>query len=228
MTFSLVGRCARTGMVGMVVTSSSPAVAARCAHVRAGVGAVATQNVTDPRLGPRVLDLLQAGRSAPEAVAEAAAGASGREHRQLTAIDIHGATGAYSGSRTLGTHAVAHGHDAVAAGNLLASRGVVAAMLRAFEAGAGRHLGDRLVAALQAGLGAGGEAGPVHSAGLLLADKVEWPIADLRVDWDDDPIGRLADLWRLWLPQMDAYVTRALDPDAAPSYGVPGETTQDR
>jgi uncharacterized Ntn-hydrolase superfamily protein len=97
-------------------------------------------------------------------------------------------------------------------------------MVRAFEAGAGAHLGDRMVAALAAGLEAGGEAGPVHSAGLLLADRVEWAVADLRVDWDDDPVARLAALWRLWKPQMDAYVTRALHPDAAPSYGVPGET----
>ena len=64
MTFSLVGRCARTGRFGVVVASSSPAVAARCAWARAGVGAVATQNITDPRLGPRLLDLLALGRSA--------------------------------------------------------------------------------------------------------------------------------------------------------------------
>jgi uncharacterized Ntn-hydrolase superfamily protein len=222
MTFSLAGRCTRTGMVGIVVSSSSPAVAARCAHVRTGVGAVATQNVTDPRLGPRILDLLQAGRPAAEAVAVAAA-AHGREYRQLTAVDANGTTGAFSGSRTLGTHAATHGDGAVAAGNLLANPDVPAAMVRAFEANPELHLGDRLIAALIAGLDAGGEGGPVRSAGLLLADQVEWPVADLRVDWDDDPIGRLAELWLLWKPQMDAYVTRALDPDAAPSYGVPGD-----
>jgi uncharacterized Ntn-hydrolase superfamily protein len=212
-------------MVGMVVASSSPAVAARCAYVRAGVGAVATQNVTDPRLGPRVLDRMQAGRPAPEAVAEVAAQADGAEYRQLAAIDAHGATGAYSGSRTLGTHAVVHGDGAVAAGNLLAHQGVVEAMMRAFEAATGMHLGDRLIAALEAGLAAGGEAGPVHSAGLLLADRVEWPVADLRVDWDDDPVGRLADLWRMWKPRMDDYVTRALHPAAAPAFGVLGEAS---
>ncbi|PKP74850.1 MAG: DUF1028 domain-containing protein, partial [Alphaproteobacteria bacterium HGW-Alphaproteobacteria-6] len=58
MTFSLVARCAETGMFGVAISSSSPAVAARCAHARAGVGAVASQNVTDPRLGPRILDLM--------------------------------------------------------------------------------------------------------------------------------------------------------------------------
>lgn len=221
MTFSLAARCARSGMLGIVVSSSSPAVAARCAHVRAGVGAVASQNVTDPRLGPRVLDLLQAGTPAPQAVAEVAAQAHANTYRQLTAVDARGATGAYSGAHTLGMHAIAHGDGAVAAGNLLATQDVVAAMVCACAERAGEPLGDRLVAALAAGLAAGGEAGPVHSAGLLLVDRVEWPVADLRVDWDDDPIGRLAGLWALWKPQMNDYVTRALDPGAAPGYGVP-------
>ena len=86
------------------------------------------------------------------------------------------------------------------------------------------HLLVRCYAALIAGQGAGGEAGPVHSAGLLMAGEQAWPIADLRVDWaETDPIGQLAALWALWLPQMDAYVQRGLNPTVAPSYGVPGD-----
>ena len=69
MTFSLVARCAKTGMFGVAISSSSPAVGARCSHARAGVGAVASQNVTDPRLGPLALDLMQGGKSAAEAIA---------------------------------------------------------------------------------------------------------------------------------------------------------------
>jgi uncharacterized Ntn-hydrolase superfamily protein len=223
MTFSLVGRCARTGMVGMAVTSSSPAVAARCAHARAGAGAVASQNVTDPRLGPAVLDLMADGRSAQQAVDAALAKAAGAAYRQLTAVDEAGSTGAFSGAHTLGTHAVAHTADAAAAGNLLASAAVPEAMVAAFAAEPERHLGARLVAALRAGLEAGGEEGPVRSAGLVVCDRVEWPVADLRVDWDDDPIGRLAELWSLWEPQISDYVSRALDPAASPSFGVPGD-----
>jgi uncharacterized Ntn-hydrolase superfamily protein len=97
-------------------------------------------------------------------------------------------------------------------------------MVHAFEGGAGIDLGDRLIAALQAGLAAGGEVGPVHSAGLLIAGEVEWPETDLRVDWSDDPIGQLAVLWRLWRPQAADYIRRALTPAEAPSYGVPGES----
>jgi uncharacterized Ntn-hydrolase superfamily protein len=86
------------------------------------------------------------------------------------------------------------------------------------------HLGDRLIAAMRAGLAAGGEAGPVHSAGLKLVDKVSWPVADLRCDWTEDcPIEAVATVWGIYKPQLEAYIQRALDPREAPSYGVPGD-----
>jgi uncharacterized Ntn-hydrolase superfamily protein len=223
MTFSLVGRCAGTGMLGVVVSSSSPAVAARCAHVRAGVGAAASQNVTNPQLGPRLLDLLEAGARAGEAIETVVASEPYAAHRQLAVVDAAGRTAAFSGERTLGTYATREGPGCVAAGNLLRGVAVVEAMVRAFEASAGEHLGTRLVGALAAGLNAGGEEGPVRSAGLLVAREVAWPVADLRVDWHDDPIGELARLWELWAPQLDDYVTRALDPSSAPAFGVPGD-----
>jgi uncharacterized Ntn-hydrolase superfamily protein len=187
------------------------------------VGAAASQNITDPTLGHRLLDLLAAGRSAREAL-DALRDTPKLEFRQLTVVDRHGGTAAFSGARTLGVHASAEGAGVVAAGNLLANPEVPAAMVRAFEAMAGADLGDRIVAAMGAGAAAGGEAGPVHSAGLLMVDRVAWPVADLRVDWTEaDPVAALADLWTLWKPQLEAYVTRALDPASAPAYSVAGE-----
>jgi uncharacterized Ntn-hydrolase superfamily protein len=96
-------------------------------------------------------------------------------------------------------------------------------MTDAFERGADIELGDRLVAVLRAALEAGGEAGPVHSAGLLMIGEVAWPVADLRVDWHDDPVAELERVWRVYQPQLEDYITRALDPAAAPGYDVPGE-----
>jgi uncharacterized Ntn-hydrolase superfamily protein len=222
-TFSLLGRCEETGMVGCVSSSSSPAVGARCLHVRARVGAAASQNITDPRLGPRLLDLLARGSAPSEAIAAIVEEEPNVEYRQLAAVDLEGRTAAYSGVNTLGRHATAEAEGAVAAGNLLADTGVVEAMVEAFDRSAGEHVGDRLLAALTSGLTAGGEEGPVRSAALLVADEVAWPVADLRVDWHDDPIGEVAALWRLWKPQLDEYVIRALEPSAAPSFGVPGD-----
>lgn len=222
MTFSIVARCADTGMFGMAISSSSPAVAARCAHARAGVGAVASQNITDPGLGQIVLDALADGQGAARAVAALRE----RDHiayRQILAIDAQGRTASYSGSHVLGTWAVAEGRDAIAGGNLLANEDVPAAMVAGFEAASG-HLGDRLIAALEAGRDAGGEAGPVHSAGLLVVDQMRWPLAELRCDWEERcPIAHVAAAWAVYKPQMQAYVDRALNPSVAPSYGVPGD-----
>jgi len=223
MTFSIAGRCVRTGALGVAITSSSPAVAARCAFVWAGVGAVTTQNVTDPRLGPELLTRLGAGESAAEAMAATAAGAQFAEHRQLTAVDAAGDSACFTGDRALGRHAARTGQNCVAAGNLLHDETVVAAVVGGFESDPSLPLEQRLVGALAAGLAAGGEAGPLHSAGLLVAGIVAWPVTDLRVDWHDDPIAELQRLWELWQPQRDDYVTRALDPTRAPGYGVPGD-----
>lgn len=223
MTFSIAARCPGTGQFGVAVCSSSPAVAARCAFVRAGVGAALSQNVTDPSLGPILLDKMGNGLEARAAIAAITRSAPWTEHRQLLAIGRSGPPASHSGARTLGTHSVACGPDAIAAGNMLASEVVPATMIVAFEAASG-GLGDRILAALSAGLTAGGEAGPIHSAGMLLADTMSWPIADLRIDWSDgDPVAELGSLWALYAPQMADYVTRALNPSLAPSYGVPGD-----
>jgi uncharacterized Ntn-hydrolase superfamily protein len=145
------------------------------------------------------------------------------EFRQLTCVDSAGRVASHSGERTLGRHAATEGTGCVAAGNLLADEGVPEAMVDAFEDGEDGDLGDRLMDALIAGLAAGGEEGEVRSAGMLIADRVAWPVADLRVDWHGEPIHELAGLWQVWKPQQDDYVVRALDPTQAPSYGVPGD-----
>lgn len=223
MTFSISARCADTGMFGIAVSSSSPSVAARCAHVRAGVGAVSTQNITDPSLGPKGLDLMAGGLSAADALARLIAEAPHIDYRQLALVDRTGGTARYSGARTLGRHASARGEGVVAAGNMLSSDAIPATMVAAFTAAKG-HLGDRLLVAMRAAMDAGGEEGPVHSMGLVMVDKVSWNVADLRVDWTEgDPIAECAALWARWQPEMDAYVTRALNPSAAPGYGVPGD-----
>ena len=223
MTFSLVARCPDTGMFGIAISSSSPAVAARCSYTRAGVGAVASQNVTDPTLGPLTLDLMQSGLSAEAAVARMASEAKFVEYRQVLAVDTSGATAIHSGPNSLGIWTQAQGDNVASAGNLLDNGSVPQAIVDAYLSATG-HIGDRLIAAMRAGLAAGGEAGPVHSAGLQIADKVAWPVADLRCDWTEDcPIEAIATAWEVYKPQLDAYVQRALDPREAPTYGVPGD-----
>lgn len=224
MTFSIVGRCPETGQLGIAISSSSIAVGARCPWLRAGVGAVATQNVTLPALGPQILDLLEQQTLEPGEALQRALSANGwSQYRQVTVIDSHGRTALFSGKEALGLYNAVAGEQCVAAGNLLSSESVIQTMVEAFENASGQ-LADRLLAAMHAAMAAGGEAGPVHSAALKVVGDLTWPIIDLRVDWaDNDPIGQLDGLWQAYRPQMQDYLTRALDPTAAPSYGVPGD-----
>ncbi|RVU28038.1 DUF1028 domain-containing protein [Streptomyces antnestii] len=221
MTFSVLATDGK-GAVGMAVTSSSPAVAARCVHLRAGVGGASSQNITDPRLGPALLDALETGIGARGALDAVVQGRDLIEYRQLTVLELNGDGAAFSGTKTLGEHRDRVGAHVVAAGNMLASPEVVDAIVEAFEGSAG-ELEERLMAALEAGLEAGGEAGPVHSAGLSVVREVPWRETDLRVDWSEAPLAELRSLLDVWLPQRDDYVARGLNPAAAPSYGVPGD-----
>lgn len=223
MTFSLVTRCAQTGMFGIAITSSSPAVAARCSFARAGVGAVATQNVTDPRLGPLTLDLMAQGKSAEAAIEAVKSQSKFMEYRQVLAVDATGQTAIHSGPNSLGIWTQAQDVDVASGGNLLANEKIPQAVVDAFQNATG-HIGDRLISAMRAGLAAGGEAGPIHSAGMKIVDAVSWPVADLRCDWTEDcPIENIATAWDVYKPQLDAYIQRANDPREAPSYGVPGD-----
>lgn len=222
MTFSIIARCPQTGQFGAAVASSSPAVASRCIRARPGVGAAASQNITDPALGTEALDLMAAGRAPAEAI-DALRQKPFIEYRQLMAIDARRPPALFTGSSALGTLASAAGEHAACAGNMLASRDVPAAMLAAFERAQG-PLAERLMQALLAGQAAGGEAGPTHSAGLLVYGALDWPIVDLRMDWvEQQPVEALHAAWQVYAPQLEDYVTRARDPRAAPSFGVPGD-----
>jgi uncharacterized Ntn-hydrolase superfamily protein len=223
MTFSLVARDPATSAFGIVVCSSSPAVASRCAHPRANVGVVASQNVTNPSLGPRVLDALAGGADADAALKAALAHEEFPEYRQLTVVDSGGNTAVHSGSNSLGIHTHAQGEQAVAAGNLLNDAEVIAALLAGYADSDAAAFEERLLDGLTSALAAGGEAGPVHAAGLVVVEDVPWPVTDLRVDYADDPITDLIELWRVWKPQKDDYRVRGIDPTRAPSYGVPGD-----
>ncbi len=224
MTFSIAGRCAKSGAFGVAITTSSIAVGARCPHARAGVGAVSTQNVTDPALGPLLLDKMQGGLDAKAAIAAVVKDRFHIDYRQLLAVDRNGISACFSGTQILGTHGVSEAQDCVAAGNLLKSSTLPAAMTECFARNADQHLAERLLRALEAGLESGGEEGPVHSAALIVHHTETFPLVSLRVDWDDgNPIATLRRLWEDYKPQMGAYLQRAIDPTKAPSYGVPGD-----
>jgi len=215
MTFSLIGRCARTGQFGAAATTSSLAVGARVHAVAARAGAVLTQHRTDPRLGPRGIALLRSGCTAEETVAALVASTPDHKWRQLAAIDAAGRTAHFHGARVKPEQGAAHAKDVVAIGNILSSAKVPEAMAAAFAANPELPLAERLVRGLEAGEAAGGEHGDVRSASLLVLGDHDFALVDLRVDGDAAPIPRLRALWEEYAPLVDAYVVRVLNPDDA-------------
>jgi uncharacterized Ntn-hydrolase superfamily protein len=216
MTFSVVGMCRETGMFGAAVTTSSIGVGSRCPFARAGVGAVLTQHRTDPRLGPRGLELLAAGHSASQAMAALVQENPTIGWRQLAIIDTQGETAYYHGDRISSIHAAAQGNAVCAIGNILRSADVPQAMVEAFAQTPEAHLAERLLRALEAGLEAGGELKQVKSAALLVVHEQPFPLVDLRVELDPQPLAELRFLWELYRPQLELYVRRAIDPDSVP------------
>lgn len=218
MTFSLCARLPESGAFGSVICSSSPAVAARCQWIRAGVGVVCTQNVTNPALGTIALDALALGQDAADALAVALASDRHPSYRQLVVVGADGRPAASSGADTLGIHADWAGEHAAAAGNLLASAEVITALYAGYHDSTAGTLEGRLLDGLEHALRAGGEDRPVRSAGLVVTADVPWPVTDLRIDWHDDPVAALRELWLVWQPVKADYRARAVNPADAPPF----------
>src|SRR5262249_760793 len=197
MTFSVVGMCRQTGMFGAAVTTSSIGVGSRCPFAQAGVGAVLTQHRTDPRLGPRGLELLAAGQSARQVIAALVQDNPTIGWRQLAIIDPQGETAYYHGDRISSIHPPVHANALSAIGNILRSEAVPQAMVEAFGQEPEAHLAERLLRALEAGLQAGGELKQVKSAALLVVHEQPFPLVDLRVELDPQPLTELRFLWEL-------------------------------
>jgi uncharacterized Ntn-hydrolase superfamily protein len=217
-TFSILGRCPRSGEFGCALATSSMAVGARCHFVAPGIGAVLSQARSDPTLGALGLARLAAGRSAAETLADIIASTPHAAWRQLAVLDAAGRIAEFTGAKVAPPKGAAVGKDAVAIGNAVANDRVVGAILAGYEARPGSSLADRLIAALEAGLEAGGELEPLRSAALRIArPEVAFTPIDLRVDLSETPIAELRRYWALWAPMADGYVERAVSPDSAPS-----------
>lgn len=214
MTFSLVGMCRRTGMFGAAVTTSNMNVGTRCPYAKAGVGAVLTQNRTDNRLGPQGIELLTDGESAPDVIEALTADNPTIGWRQLAVIDREGGTGFYHGEKITSIHAGAEGDGCCAIGNIIRNDKVPSKMIEAFERTPDAHLAERLVQGLEAGLAAGSELKQIKSAALLVVHEQDFPLVDLRVEFDRDPLAELRFLWETYQPQMDRFVTQVIDPDS--------------
>ena len=201
-TFSIVARDPSTGELGVAVQSHWFSVGANVSWAEAGVGAVATQSFIDPGYGPRGLALMKSGKPAAEALEELLAVDESRDVRQVAFIDAQGRVAVHTGAKCIPFAGDRTGSNYSVQGNLLASSEVWESMGRAFEQSEG-DLGDRMLAALQAGQDAGGDARGRQSAALLVvrsvSEEAPWRnrVVDLRVEDHATPIAELTRLYKL-------------------------------
>ncbi|MBI4184844.1 MAG: DUF1028 domain-containing protein [Proteobacteria bacterium] len=212
-TFTLLARCPRSGALGVAMATGEMAVGSRCPYAKAGVGAVATQAMTDPRLGPLALRLLDTGYSAPKVLAELASSDPAIERRQIGIVDADGRAVARTGAGARDWKGHRLGPGCVAMGNRLVGEGVIAAMERAFAARPGDDLAERLLAAIEAGRDAGGQPDGQRSAAILVVETRSFPLVDLRVDEHAEPVAELRRLYRLYAPLIPYYRERAANPE---------------
>jgi len=216
-TFTILGRCHRTGMLGVAITTSDVAVGSRCPYVKPLVGVVSTQASTDPRLGPFVLRLLETGYSCSGTLQQVEASDPHIERRQLGLVNRDGNSAARTGSLNNPWAGHVARPNYVAMGNGLRGEPVVRAMATAFEQSEAEDLEERLMRAIEAGQEAGGEAEdstPYHSAALLVCDSQSFSRIDLRVDEHAEPIVELRRIFDIYKPRIDYFALRASDPEA--------------
>jgi len=215
MTFSIVGRCQKTGELGVAVASSLIAIGNRSPQVRSGVGAVSIQNAPSPVLAGEVLDLLQSGLGPTSALNLATEEREYIDQRQILIVNREGRTGHFTGEQVQGHYATCEGRDAVAGMCGASSAMVPSAMIVAFEQRTDAPLAARLINALEAGAGQNREQQGVHSAVLLVARDQKWPYIDLRVDWHQSaPIEVLRGLWDAYRVEVETNLVLALRPGA--------------
>lgn len=201
MTWSIVAHDPATGAFAVAVTTCAFAVGASCPFVRAGIGAVSTQSMTNRYLGPAVLDGLARGLAPAAAIEGALAGDDGAHLRQVHAVDRHGRTAAWTGRHCVEWCGSAEQPGLSIAGNMLAGPAVVGDTLTRYLADAHLPLPERLMAALDAGQAAGGDRRGRQSAAMLLTTTEDFPDINLRVDDHADPLAELRRLLTLWRDQ---------------------------
>ena len=205
-TFSIVARCAETGMLGVAVSTAVPAVGALCPYVRSGVAAVSTQAWVNPYLAIDALGLMAQGKPAPEALDAVLAGDDKKELRQIGIVDAAGRSAAFTGGDCTPWCGHILGDGVAIQGNMLVGAATLDAMAASFRGSAALDLAERLVRALEAGQAAGGDKRGKQSAALRIHHTEDYAWLDLRVDEHRDPVAELRRLYTVAKAQLLPFV----------------------
>ncbi|HEX4823577.1 MAG TPA: DUF1028 domain-containing protein [Candidatus Polarisedimenticolaceae bacterium] len=192
-TFSIVARDPKTGDLGVAVQSHWFSVGSVVTWAEAGVGAVATQSFVEPAYGPKGLALLKQGASPKDALAKLLVEDKQSDVRQVGIVDASGRSASHTGAKCIpgaGSH-VGDGYATQA--NLMLTNEVPDAMAAAFEKAEG-PLAERMLAALEAAQGVGGDIRGKQSAAILVvrakASDKPWTdrLVDLRIEDHPQPL----------------------------------------
>ncbi|HET7521085.1 MAG TPA: DUF1028 domain-containing protein [Candidatus Limnocylindria bacterium] len=205
-TFSIVARCERTGQLGVAVSTADVAAGRLVTWARAGVGAVATQSWPSLYLAIDVLDLLEGGASAQQALDQALAADPGREVRQLGVVDAEGSSASFSGIECTPWYGEETGENFACQGNMLIRGETVSAMAASFRSTERAELAERLMQALEAGQAGGGDKRGRQCAALLVVDRETYPLWDLRVDEHPQPVAELRRVYEIARHQLLPFV----------------------
>lgn len=208
MTLSIVGRCKRTGQLGVAAVTCLPSVGNLVPHTRARAGAVASQGLCNPYLGIDALRLLAEGRCAQEALAEVLAADPGRDLRQVGVVDASGRAAAWTGEHTTACAGHVTGEGLAVQGNRLVDLEPIEAAADAFGKRDDLELAERLLGALEASRANVADREGIHSATVEVVGDEEYPLWDLRVDFASDPLPALRQLYERYAAELAPQIAR--------------------
>jgi uncharacterized Ntn-hydrolase superfamily protein len=206
MTLSIVTYDRASGAFGAAVATKALAAGSFVPFVRAGVGAVGTQSITNRYLGPAVLDCMARGLTPASAIESALAGDEGRQIRQLHAVDRQGRFAAWTGRHCVEWCGSVGEPGVSVAGHMLRNDRVAAATLAGFKADPSAPLPERMMAALENGEAAGGDRRGRQSAAMVMVTTEDFPDLSLRVDDHGEPLSELRRLVEIWRREREPYL----------------------
>ncbi len=224
MTFTLLARCPKSGQLGIGIATYSICVGVYCNGLRGNAGATMSQAFVNQGNNPLALRLLALGYSPEHVLEELKVNDPNHAFRQIAVIDRLGRVAAYSGAKNRGWAGHVIGDGYVAMGNVLSGRPVIDAMAVAYESSIELSFERRLLAAIEAGRDAGGQAGndghlPERSAAMMVYGDYDHAELDLRVDLHDKAVEELRRAFEEYELYRGYYRERSRNPkEAIPQY----------
>ena len=221
MTYTILGRCAKSGRLGIGIATFSITVGRYAHSTRSNAGVTVSQANANENNNAIALRLLAQGLGAAAVVEHLKANDAYHSYRQIGVIDRGGALAAYTGANVRGWAGEVTGENYISTGNGLRGERVAEAIAKGFLAEPDADLEHRLLTALEYGRDAGGQGNATthrteRSAALQVSSRHIHPDIDLRVDLHDKAVDELRRVWTVYKQYEAYYAERGRSPRNAP------------